>query len=79
MLSAEHEKSVLGRTNLWLCLACQPWMSLHDDRLARREIVHYQHTSAEVFCVLLGCTSVNFRRGGTFIYFLCGGLGYDAL
>jgi hypothetical protein len=26
-----------------LCLACQPWMSSHDVRLARREIVHYKH------------------------------------
>jgi hypothetical protein len=80
MLSVEHIKeSVLGRANLWMCLACQPWLSSHDGRLARREIVHYQHTLAEAFCVLLGCTSVNCSRGGTFVEFLCGGLGYDAL
>jgi hypothetical protein len=80
MLSAEHGKDfVLGRDNLWMCLACQPWLSSHDIRLARREIVHYQHTLAKAFCMLLECTSVNCRHAGTFVNFLCGGLGYDAL
>jgi hypothetical protein len=60
MLSAEHEKeSVLGTSIQWMCMACQSWLSSHDGRLACREIVHYQHTLAEAFCVLLECVLAN--------------------
>jgi hypothetical protein len=49
MLSAEHGKdSVLGRSNLWLCLACQPWLISHDGQLVRREIVHYQQEQLDI-------------------------------
>jgi hypothetical protein len=50
MLSEEHGKEyVLGTATYWMCIACQLWLSSHDDRMARREIVHYQHTLAGIF------------------------------
>jgi hypothetical protein len=62
-----------------MAYARRPWMCSHDTRLARGEILYYQHTFADALHVLMECIWVMMPLHlSTFYGFFCDGQAYDA-